>query len=77
MRNLKVLCQSKATNDTFESVFFKSVEIESVVVSAQPHSLAWFYVNNSNVECYNVLLINDKQTGSSIYISVKFVTEDF
>ena len=36
MRNLKVLCQSKATNDTFESVFFKSVEIESVVVSAHP-----------------------------------------
>ena len=24
-------------NDTFESVFFKSVEIESVVVSAHPH----------------------------------------
>ena len=29
-------------NDTFESVFFKSVEIESVVVSAYPH----YYVNH-------------------------------
>ena len=26
-------------NDTFESAFFKSVEIESVVVSAHPHSI--------------------------------------
>ena len=32
----KIICE-KIENDNFESVFFKSVEIESVVVSAHTH----------------------------------------
>ncbi len=36
-------------NDTFESVFFKCVEIESVIVSAHPQ-LEQIFKNNSSVK---------------------------
>ena len=39
-------------NDTFESVFFKIVEIKSVVVSAHNHSTYYLYVTVHKVHRY-------------------------
>ena len=41
-------------NDTFESVIFKSVEMESVVVSAHPLTVFLWYLN-----CQNQTLCDD------------------
>ena len=63
-------------NDTFESVFFKSVEIESVVVSAHPlyDYLVLPYKANLPFFCTDSRNITDLATGDGKHKPTNFLT---
>ena len=61
-------------NDTFESVFFKGVEIESVVVSAHPHyTVAQIWGKSAPLKLCKELTTKEKYFKTHIFFNIGLI----